>query len=70
MSGSINMLRRAKSFAVRLWKDEKGASLLEYSVLIGIILAVTVAAIIGIGTWANTQWTQLQTKVAPPAPTP
>ena len=64
------MLHRAKSFAVRLWRDEKGASLLEYSVLIGIILAVTVGAIIGIGTWANTQWTTLQFNVAPPAPPP
>ena len=32
------MLREVKSFAVRLWKDEQGASLLEYSVLIGLIL--------------------------------
>jgi pilus assembly protein Flp/PilA len=55
------MLRRAKSFAVRLWRDEKGASLLEYSVLIGIILAVTVAAVIFVGSWANTQWTVLKT---------
>ena len=33
------MVRQMKSFAVRLWKDERGASLLEYSVLIGLIMA-------------------------------
>jgi pilus assembly protein Flp/PilA len=62
------MLRRAKNFALRLWRDEEGASLLEYSVLIGIILAVTVTAVIAIGTWANNQWTTLQGSL--PAPTP
>ena len=40
------MLHRVKRTAVRLWKDEGGASLLEYSVLIGIILAVSIAAVI------------------------
>jgi pilus assembly protein Flp/PilA len=62
------MLHRAKSFAVRLWQDERGASLLEYSVLIGIILAVTVATVITIGGWAKNQWTTLNSSL--PAPTP
>jgi pilus assembly protein Flp/PilA len=57
------MLHRARSIAGRLRKDERGASLLEYSVLIGIILAVSVGAIIAIGGWANTQWTNLKTEV-------
>jgi pilus assembly protein Flp/PilA len=72
MSGSINMLRRTSSTVRRLGRDERGASLLEYSVLIGIILAVTVGAIIAIGGWANTQWGNLKTEVekVPPAPAP
>jgi pilus assembly protein Flp/PilA len=55
------MLHHAKSAAIRLWKDERGASLLEYSVLIGLILAVTVGAVTAIGTWMGTRWSTLQT---------
>jgi pilus assembly protein Flp/PilA len=55
------MLRELKSFAVRLWKDEQGASLLEYSLLIGLILAVTVTAVTAVGLWASGRWTNLQT---------
>jgi pilus assembly protein Flp/PilA len=53
------MLHRAKSTAIRLWNDENGATLLEYSLLIGIILAVTATIIIAVGGWASTQWTNL-----------
>jgi pilus assembly protein Flp/PilA len=73
MSGSINMLRHARSTVRRLGRDQRGASLLEYSVLIGIILAVTVGAIITIGGWASNQWSNLKTEVdkaAPATPTP
>jgi Flp pilus assembly pilin Flp len=59
------MLQRIKGTAVRLWKDERGASLLEYSVLIGLILAVSVALIIGIGTWAQGRWQALDAAVKP-----
>ena len=71
----MKMLHRAKSIAIRLRKDERGASLLEYSVLIGIILAVTVSAVIFVGSWTGTQWGTLKTELgkspnqtpAPPA---
>jgi len=59
------MLSRAKSTAIRLWKDEGGASLVEYSVLIGIILVVTVGAITAVGTWASGRWGSLQTLLGP-----
>jgi pilus assembly protein Flp/PilA len=62
------MLQRIKSTGVRLWKDERGASLLEYSVLIGLILAVSVGLIIGIGGWAQGRWSALDTAVKTPAP--
>jgi pilus assembly protein Flp/PilA len=62
------MLHQVRSIAGRLRKDERGASLLEYSVLIGIILAISVGAIIAIGGWANTQWTNLKTEVEKGAP--
>jgi Flp pilus assembly pilin Flp len=55
------MLHRAKSIAIRLWKDEGGASLLEYSVLIGLIIAITVAAVTAVGLWASGRWDALKT---------
>jgi Flp pilus assembly pilin Flp len=60
----MKMLHRAKSIASRLWKDERGASLLEYSVLIGIILAVTITAVVFVGSWTGAQWAELQSKLA------
>ncbi|MCI0466158.1 MAG: Flp family type IVb pilin [Beijerinckiaceae bacterium] len=41
------------SFLRRLRKDESGASLVEYVVLLGVVLAVTLAAITAIGGEAN-----------------
>lgn len=55
------MLSLAGGIAISLWKDRRGASLLEYSLLIGIILAVTVAAVGALGVWATGRWTTLCT---------
>jgi pilus assembly protein Flp/PilA len=55
------MLHRAKSIAIRLWKDERGASLLEYSVLVGLITAAVVGTIGLVSTWTGTRWTDLLT---------
>jgi len=57
------MLHRIKKSAVGLWRDESGASLIEYSLLIGLILAVTATTVIAVGGWASNQWTSLQTAV-------
>ncbi|MCI0466157.1 MAG: Flp family type IVb pilin [Beijerinckiaceae bacterium] len=38
-----------KNIILRLRKDESGASLVEYVVLLGVVLAVTLAAITAIG---------------------
>jgi pilus assembly protein Flp/PilA len=54
------MLARIKGTAVRLWKDERGASLLEYSILIGLITAGVVTTVITVGTWVGTQWSDLR----------
>jgi pilus assembly protein Flp/PilA len=42
-------------------RDERGASLLEYSLLIGIITVVTVTAMTGVGNWVKGQWDALAT---------
>jgi pilus assembly protein Flp/PilA len=42
-------------------RDEEGAALVEYAVILGIILAVTVAVMSSIGSSANTIFTSLST---------
>jgi pilus assembly protein Flp/PilA len=53
------MLQRIKKTTARLWNDENGASLLEYSVLIGLIVAGVVASIAAVAGWTGTRWTNL-----------
>jgi pilus assembly protein Flp/PilA len=43
----------------RLAKDEDGAALLEYTVLLGILLVAVIATITLVGTWISGQWTAL-----------
>jgi pilus assembly protein Flp/PilA len=43
----------------RLGKDEDGAALIEYTVLLGILLVAVVATITSVGTWVSGQWTAL-----------
>jgi pilus assembly protein Flp/PilA len=45
----------------RFLADEEGAALVEYTVLIGILLVAVIAAIVSVGGWVNTQWTNLNT---------
>lgn len=53
------MLHCIKRTAVRLWNDEGGASLLEYSVLVGLITVAVVGSIGLVATWTGTRWTTL-----------
>jgi pilus assembly protein Flp/PilA len=54
------MLHCIKNAAFRLWTDESGASLLEYSVLVGLITAAVVGVIVGVGGWMGNKWNTLQ----------
>jgi pilus assembly protein Flp/PilA len=45
-----------KTFFIDLRDDEDGASFLEYTVLLGIILAVSIAVIGVVGGWAGDVW--------------
>jgi pilus assembly protein Flp/PilA len=45
-----------KNFFADLHRDEDGAAFLEYTVLLGIILAVSVAVIFTVGAWAGDVW--------------
>lgn len=43
----------------RLWCDRAGSSLIEYSLLIGILLVLVVAGIGVVGAWVLGTWTGL-----------
>ena len=52
MKSVIKLLTQLKS-------DEDGASLIEYTVLLSILLVAVITVIIGVGGWINSQWTNL-----------
>lgn len=52
-----------KKMAGRFLKNEDGASFLEYTVLLAIILVASILTIRAVGTWAAGQWTFLNTTV-------
>ena len=54
-------MRQALQLVNRLGKDEKGAALVEYTVLLGIMLVAVISTIVLVGGWVNTKWTALWT---------
>ena len=52
MSKLISLFRR-------LSKDDSGASLIEYSILIGLITVAVIVLISGVGDWVVSQWSGL-----------
>ena len=44
----------------RLMRDEKGAALIEYSILIGLITVAAIAAILFVGGWVKNAWSDLK----------
>jgi pilus assembly protein Flp/PilA len=53
------MLRSWKNLVLKLGRDEEGASLIEYTVLLAILLIAVIATIAAVGTWINGKWTTL-----------
>jgi pilus assembly protein Flp/PilA len=47
-----NLLKQLKS-------DESGASFVEYTVLLGIMLITVIASVTTVGTWVSGKWTAL-----------
>jgi Flp pilus assembly pilin Flp len=58
-------MTKVKAFLRQLHHDKSGAAFIEYTVLIGVILAVGVGLVVAVGAWANGQWTALNTAVNP-----
>ena len=52
-------MTKVKNLIAKFRKDEEGASFLEYTVLLGIILAVSIVTVQAVGNWAANQWTFL-----------
>jgi pilus assembly protein Flp/PilA len=53
-------MKKALELIRGLRKDEEGAALIEYTVLLGIMLVAVIATIVLVGTWIHGQWTTLQ----------
>ena len=47
----------------RLRRDEDGAALIEYTVLLGIMIVAVIATIVAVGGWINGKWTALNTQL-------
>lgn len=45
-------------------KDEDGAAFIEYTALLGVILAVGIVVLSVIGNWANLRWSTLNSQIS------
>ena len=50
-----------KTLLKKFFSEEKGLETVEYAIIVGLIVAGTVAVIAAIGVWVNGQFTSLQT---------
>jgi pilus assembly protein Flp/PilA len=56
-------MQKALTLIRGLRRDEEGAALIEYTVLLGIMLVAVIATIILVGQWIKGEWTTLQTSL-------
>jgi pilus assembly protein Flp/PilA len=52
-------MSKAWSLIEKLRRDEDGAALIEYTVLLGILVVAVIATIVAVGSWVNNKWTLL-----------
>ena len=52
-------MTKIASFFRDLHEDKNGASFIEYTALLGVILAVGIATLTLVGNWANSTWVYL-----------
>ncbi len=58
-----NVKDHVTSLRERIERDQDGAALIEYSILIGLITVLAVATIALVGTWVSTKWTALKNAI-------
>ena len=56
--------RRAVVYGQYVARDERGAALVEYSILIGLIAALVIFIILWVGGWIVEAWQTLQSALA------
>ena len=56
-------MRQFMQFITKIRSDEDGASLIEYTVLLAILLVAVIAIIAGVGQWISTEWASLSTAI-------
>jgi pilus assembly protein Flp/PilA len=61
-----NLIAKAHLALINFKKNESGASLIEYSLLVGLITVLVVVLIGTVGIWVQTQWTALDAAVNGP----
>ena len=61
LRNELSILSKLKPILNRFKKDEDGAALIEYTVLLGILLIATIAIIVAIGGWISSEWRALNT---------
>jgi pilus assembly protein Flp/PilA len=59
----VMLLNQLKKDAFRFKKDEDGAALIEYTVLLGILLIAVIAVIGAVGVWISGQWSALNSNL-------
>jgi pilus assembly protein Flp/PilA len=47
-----------------LGKDEEGAALIEYTVLLGVLVVAVIATIVAVGVWVNGKWSALNAQLS------
>ena len=57
------LFNQLKEDAFRFKKDEDGAALIEYTVLLGILLIAVIAVIGAVGVWISGQWSALNSSL-------
>jgi pilus assembly protein Flp/PilA len=61
MRNALTVLGGLKPILNRFKKDEDGAALIEYTVLLGILLIAVIAIIVAVGGWISSEWAALNT---------
>ena len=61
MRSELSILSKLKPILNRFKKDEDGAALIEYTVLLGILLIAVIAIIVAVGGWISSEWRALNT---------
>jgi len=57
----VNMIRKVTKGLRRLFRDERGTALMEYSILLGMIVVAVIAIVVFAGDWVSAQWSALST---------